>query len=497
MFAPLRLSEVFTGPRGIPPDLAVRVYDGPDPKFATLAYGYPASVPEEARTSWRMLRVADTAWAIQYIERIPLEPLFTWTAWAVLVGGVALAGLVYRLQEVHIDARVRAERDSAALREGERRYRFLADAMPQVVFTADHAGRLAYTNGRWASAAIGDSLRTNLIASLHVEDRRTTLEAWDAALATGTPWTVSFRMWSSDIEDWRWILGCALPQPGPSGVEEWVGTLTDIHGQKEAEAALQREADELERRVAERTDELQRSVRELENFAAVASHDLQEPLRKIVAFGDRLSDELGPNVSPEAADALLRMRRSAQRLQQLISDLLTFARVSRAEVIHTPVDMGAMARAVRDDLLDGRGDGAVVDIDDLPLADGDPGLLQQLVSNLLENALKFHRPGEPARVRVFAEPAGDEVDASRREAWFRLLVSDEGIGFDAKYLDRIFQMFQRLHARDRYEGTGIGLAICRRVVELHGGTITARSTPGRGACFVATLPRSVMGTMDS
>ncbi len=496
VYSPVRIREVFEGARHVPDELGVRAYDDPDPRVGRVLYDDTEDVPRGATESRQELRVAGQTWTVVYYDRLPVSAWWRSPAWLVVCAGVLLSGLLHRIQGLQIQARLRAERDAAALREGERRYRFLADAMPQVVFTTDAEGRLAYTNGRWPSAVLGESLARNLVLCLHPDDRSSTIESWSTALTRGSEWTASFRMWCPGDEVWRWSLGRALPQRVEARVAEWVGTLTDIEAQKQAEAALQRETVELEHRVQERTAELERSVRELQNFAAVASHDLQEPLRKIIAFGDRLSDELGAGIPPAAADALLRMRRAAQRLQELIGDLLTFARVSRAEVVAEPVAMEALVREVRDELLEGRTDGTTVEVEALPTASGDARLLRQLVVNLLENAIKFHRPGEPARVRVYAEDAGDEVDEASRAGWFRLLVEDQGIGFDPKYLQRIFQVFQRLHPWDRYEGTGVGLAICQRVVELHGGRITARSSPSAGACFVATLPRAPVGTRN-
>ncbi|MDP2311428.1 MAG: CHASE domain-containing protein [Pseudomonadota bacterium] len=489
VYAPLRVRELFEGPLRSSPDLAVRVYVGPDPVASALQLEVP---PDQAWSTpvRRSLDIAGQTWTILYEPKEP-DPWWLSPALPVLLTGLLFAGLLYRYQSLQLDARLRAERDAAALREEEQRYRFLADVMPQLVFTADRDGRVIYVNRRWGRTPLPGPLDAVLGDAVHPADRASIAASWAAATRSGHDWQAEVRLNRGGQQ--RWHLGQAVAQKRDGAVVEWVGTLTDIEAQKEAEAALQREAVELEARVAERTAELSRSNRELENFAAIASHDLQEPLRKIVAFGDRLADELGPNLGESAADSLARMRRSAQRLQQLIGDLLAFARISRAEVVPTPVDLRLLAEAVVADLRAPGGQPLDVEFRSLPIACGDPGLLRQLVENLLSNAIKFHRPDVSAHVVISAEDAGEEIDEERRSRFFRLLVEDEGIGFDPKYLDRIFQMFQRLHPRDRYEGTGIGLAICQRVAELHGGAITARVGTVRGACFVVTLPRAHTG----
>lgn len=485
VYAPLRVRELFGGALLDNPDLAVRVYAGAHPRAAEMVYEVPSDLPWRAPFH-RDLEIAGQTWTLMYQFRGARHSPWRSPALPGLLTGIVFVVMFYGFQRLQLDARRRAERDAESLRVGEQRYRFLAEAMPQTVFKADREGRVTYVN-RPGEIAAGDGLGSALTLRVHPDDRDGVLASWADAVRTGADWQCSFRL--DPGAGYRWRLGQAAAQRAGGHIVEWVGTLTDIDKQKQAEAGLHREAEKLEDRVAARTAELIRTNQELENFAAVASHDLQEPLRKIVAFGGRLSDALGPDIPPEAADSLERMRRSAQRLHQLIADLLAFARISRAEVRPSSVDLERLAHAVATDLLEGQPDPAHVEVGPIPLTCGDAGLLRQLLENLLSNALKFCRPGVPARVTLRSEDAGDEIAPERRGDYFRLLVEDEGIGFDPKYLDRIFQMFQRLHPSDRYEGTGIGLAICQRVVELHGGRITARVAQGHGACFVVTLPR--------
>ena len=225
---------------------------------------------------------------------------------------------------------------------------------------------------------------------------------------------------------------------------------------------------------------LEHSNRELEDFAYVASHDLQEPLRKIQAFGDLLRSRHAAALPDQARDYIERMQSAAHRMQVLINDLLSFSRVTTKAQPFVRVDLGAVAREVAKDLeVRAHETGGTIAVGPMPVIDADPLQMRQLLQNLTGNGLKFHRPGVPPHVEVRGE-----VENGR----CRITVSDNGIGFDDKYAERIFTIFERLHSRDKYEGTGIGLAICRKIAERHGGEIRARGVPGEGATFVVTLP---------
>jgi len=225
---------------------------------------------------------------------------------------------------------------------------------------------------------------------------------------------------------------------------------------------------------------LEQSNRELEDFAYVASHDLQEPLRKIQAFGDRLHSKYASELPEQAQDYIARMQSAAKRMQVLINDLLAFSRVTTKAQPFVPVDLEHVAREVAHDLeIRTHEAGAHVEIGKLPEIDADPLQMRQLLQNLISNALKFHREGVPPLVVVAGSIEGEKA---------QIVVTDNGIGFEEKYAERIFTMFERLHGRGAYEGTGIGLAICRKIVERHGGEVMARSTPDVGSTFTITLP---------
>ena len=268
-----------------------------------------------------------------------------------------------------------------------------------------------------------------------------------------------------------------------------VGITRDIHEFKLAQEALRAS----EEKLRESKEQLERSNRELQDFAYVASHDLQEPLRKIVVFGERLKEKAAEHLQPETLDYLQRMQKAASRMQNLINDLLTFSRVTTKAQPFAPINLAEIAGEVMDD-LEGRIEMTKgrVEVGDLPVIDAEPVQMRQLFQNLIGNALKFRRPEAPPVVKIEAKIFSGVLPKSdpnaRVQDFCELRVSDNGIGFEEKYLDRIFNVFQRLHARNEYEGTGMGLAIARKIALYHSGAITAKSAPGEGSTFIVTLP---------
>lgn len=259
---------------------------------------------------------------------------------------------------------------------------------------------------------------------------------------------------------------------------------------------------DLEQQVQQRTQQLQalihdleRSNQNLQQFAYVASHDLQEPLRKIQSFGDLLKSQYATELG-DGTDYLQRMQTAANRMSTLIRDLLTYSRITTGQQTTELVSLNDVVEkglADLDFLIDETG--AQVTVESLPTMLGNPSQLRQLFQNLVSNALKFRRPDVQPQIQIRCELVRatvlpDSIRPTRgADAYHRIEVVDNGIGFEDKYLDRIFQVFQRLHGKNQYEGTGIGLAICEKVVANHGGWITASSQPGQGATFRVYLPK--------
>jgi signal transduction histidine kinase len=252
---------------------------------------------------------------------------------------------------------------------------------------------------------------------------------------------------------------------------------------------------------------LSESNRDLTDFAYVASHDLQEPLRKIMAFGDRLKTKYGDELGEVGSDYLARMQNAAGRMQTLIEDLLTFSRVTTRGEPFVETDMNGVVRGVVSDLeVAIERAGATVEIGEFPTIQVDPSQMRQLTQNLIGNALKFRRPDTVTFISVKATRLSEEAAAPHDlahhcpDGWWQIDIKDNGIGFEQKYADKIFTVFQRLHGRGEYEGSGVGLAVVRRIIERHQGEIWVTSTPNVGTTFhivvPASQPKSVLDDLD-
>ena len=378
--------------------------------------------------------------------------------------------------------------------------RGITDSLGEGLYAVDVSGRATFVNPA-AEKMLGYTARQIAGKDMHelIHSKHPDLSDFPrdtcpllSVIRTGTPVTVDEDAFVRSDGSIFPVSYTSSPTYEDERITGAVVAFRDETERKAAEAAVRRYSEELERLVTERTAELEQansqlrvSNRELQDFASVASHDLQEPLRKIQAFGDRLVAKVGPALGAEGQDYLYRMRNAAGRMQTLISDLLAFSRVTTQAQPFAPVDLAEIVREVLGDLeATIEQTGGKVDVGPLPQIDADALQMRQLIQNLIGNALKFYKPGVAPVVKLYAEVS----DARDSRGTLRLVVEDNGIGFDEKYLDRIFNVFQRLHGRGTYEGTGIGLAVCRKIAERHGGSVTARSTLGVGATFVVTLP---------
>jgi PAS domain S-box-containing protein len=365
----------------------------------------------------------------------------------------------------------------------------IINAMPNYVYVKDLRGRYIMDNAAHRQYLGVDAVHavegstvydyfTAPVADRFSEDDREVFETGEPIINREEPATIL----AEHVRE-MWLETTKVPLRDTDGrIIGLVGISSDISERKEAEEKLRRFASQLER-----------SNAELQNFASVASHDLQEPLRKIQAFGDRLKAKCGPQLGEQGLDYLARMQNAAQRMQVLIQDLLKLSRVtSRAQPFES-CDLGEIVTAVLSDLevvieqTDAR-----VEVGALPIIDADPVQMRQLFQNLIANAIKFHRPGVQPQVVVSGHvfPMYEDVipGASPGDEVCQIYVQDNGIGFDEKFVNQIFVVFQRLHSRQEYDGTGIGLAVCRKITDRHGGSIVAKSAEGQGATFIVTLP---------
>jgi signal transduction histidine kinase len=269
--------------------------------------------------------------------------------------------------------------------------------------------------------------------------------------------------------------------------------INDLRRRKALSRKLTKARDSLEEKVKKRTHELEQSNRELREFAFIASHDLQEPLRKIQVFGDRLKQKSADKLEPTALDYLERMQNAANRMQRLIKDLLAFSRVSNNQGLFTPVDLNIIVgEGISDlegtiELCEGNINTAL-----LPLVTADATQMRQLFQNIIGNALKFRRPEVRPEVSinwVNHEFFQAKTSSTNRPEFYEIAIIDNGIGIDPQYAEKLFVPFQRLHGKSEYEGTGIGLAVCRKIIEHHGGKIGLTSPiSGPGVIFTIYLP---------
>ncbi|RAJ93268.1 PAS domain S-box-containing protein [Larkinella arboricola] len=345
-----------------------------------------------------------------------------------------------------------------------------------------------------ADAAVDYSI---FLQGIHPDDRASTDAVVQAVLQPGSLgyYDIEYRTVGITDGQLRWLRAKGQSFFDQDGqVNRFIGTVLDITSTKLANEILEQRVAQQTHQLQQINTELQRSNQNLQSFAYVASHDLQEPLRKIQAFGDILKGQYAAALG-SGVDYLNRMQQAAGRMSVLIRDLLAFSRLSSTVAQPSLIALDDLLKSVLVDLeLTITETGAQIRVHPLPTVMGDPTQLRQLFQNLLGNALKFRRPEVTPLIEITvssvarqALPA--EVKPLRASAGFhRIEVSDNGIGFDPKDAPRIFQVFQRLHGRSQYSGTGIGLAICESVVANHGGAITVHSRPGQGTAFQVYLP---------
>ncbi len=363
--------------------------------------------------------------------------------------------------------RALSEREDALKQvESERqRFEFMAESMPQKIFTARANGEVDYFNGQWADFAglTHAELRGIEWARLvHPDDMDANVIAWRRALESGEPFVFEHRFRRSDGK-YCWHLTRASAMRGENGlISMWIGSSTDIDDQKEKEQALRRANDDLQQ------------------FAYSASHDLQEPIRNVAVYSEIVARRYHETLDAEGRLFLGFLQEGGRRLATLVSDLLAYTRASMAELSDTPVESSLVLKNSLSSLSEAmRESGAQVTSEDLPEVFIGEAHLQQVFQNLIGNALKY-RNAAPPRIHV---------SASMRGAVWCFSVQDNGIGIDPQYKEKIFGVFKRLHHDQKFAGTGIGLAICQRVVERYGGRIWVESQPGKGSAFFFTIPR--------
>lgn len=371
----------------------------------------------------------------------------------------------------------------AALQESEARFRNMADHAPVMLWVTDPSGACTYLSKGWYDFT-GQSEQTGLgfgwLEAVHPDDAKMAGEAFMSSNAEQSLFRIDYRLRRKDGE-YRWAIDSASPRFGPSGeFLGYIGSVIDITERKAAEEKVQRLNQELEQRVRERTAELLETNKELESFSYSVSHDLRAPLRHILGFAELLEKRAGSALDATSQQYMKTISQAARQGGKLVDDLLAFSRMGRAEVKKSRVALSELLTEARRELAP-EAEGRKVEwrVGALPEVQADAALLRMVLKNLLSNALKYTRPKPEALIEV-----GAREEAGELHVW----VKDNGVGFDMKYVNKLFGVFQRLHTAEQFEGTGIGLANVRRIVARHGGRTWAEGQAGVGATFHFTLP---------
>ncbi|WP_433832640.1 PAS domain-containing sensor histidine kinase [Flavobacterium anhuiense] len=365
--------------------------------------------------------------------------------------------------------------------ESEERFRQLADLVPQIIWTANSEGFVDYYNSRWYEYTgfweneFGDP---SWISKLHPDDVYLVSVTWYQSVHAGLPYQLEFRLKNGTTGEYRWFLSKALPIRDKDGIiTNWFGTCTDINEQKSI-------TEKLEILVADRTKELQRSNDDLQQFAHVASHDLKEPVRKIKTFLSRLEDHMQGQFDASSSKYIERIHVAADRMFNMIDGVLAYSKMNADAQKTTIVDLNEVIRNIETDLeIALQETNGKIYFEELPIIEGASVLLYQLFYNLINNSIKFAQEHTPPKITISATAQmehGNKITI--------ITVEDNGIGFDSDQTGRIFETFTRLNSKDRFEGTGLGLSLCKKIAERHGGSITATGILNKGAVFIITLP---------
>jgi signal transduction histidine kinase len=380
-----------------------------------------------------------------------------------------------------IEIRKKAQQE-LAVRMSE--LRFVLESLPQIAFTVSREGEIEYANAHWFMY----SRRLDSLPESHPDDQLT--ETWKKHFDNGTEFSMEVRLKPLDRDEYRHFLLKVIPIQQHTEIVRWVGTLTDIHQQKSENEVLEHKVELRTKELIDKNTQLEITNHELQQFAWVVSHDLKEPLRKIQTFNHLIKDKF-LSQNEEALSYLNRSISSSARMSLLINDLLEYSRLS-VSAIFQPTNLNnlldELLRDFDETILEKK---AKIEVAQIPVIETIPSQIRQVFQNLISNALKFSIRDKPPVIKITTELTDVKsvaAPASETGEFCRITITDNGIGFDEKFLDRIFVIFQRLNNISNYEGTGIGLAIAKKIIDKHNGVISAFSRENEGASFVLVLP---------
>jgi len=383
-----------------------------------------------------------------------------------------------------------------ALRKSEEKFRLLASSIPQFIWTSDPEGNLDYFSDsvfKYTGMTPAEITNGGWLDVVHPEEREENIKKWFHSVNTGEEFKFEHRFRRHDGV-YHWQLTRAVAQKDEKGnIQQWVGTSTDIEDHKTFQKNLENLVENRTKELKKANIELENMNKELSSFAYISSHDLQEPLRKIQTFGSIIQQNDFENLSDNGKRNFAKMQLAANRMKMLINDLLTYSRTNSSEKVYEKTDLNLLLSEMHSEFAEtleeknGR-----LEINNMPEISAIPFQLRQLFLNLISNALKFTRPEVPPVIRITSKViTGSKIGNEKvfaDQKYLHISVADNGIGFNPEYASKIFEVFQRLHGKGEYEGTGIGLAICSKIAENHNAIIRASSEVNEGATFHLYFP---------
>lgn len=380
------------------------------------------------------------------------------------------------------------------IEESEKKFRSLTESIPQLIWETDEKGNALFTSGKWLEyTGVIPAGEAEWKAMIHPDDFEQNTKTWSHSLATGEVYKTDVRVLRKDgTYRWHSVIGEPVLNKD-NKIIKWVGAFTDIQTEKAFTQELEKQVTARTKELEQKNLELEQMNKELQSFAYISSHDLQEPLRKIQTFATQIIEKESENLSDSGKDKFQRIQNAAQRMQTLINDLLSYSRTNIQERKFEKVNLSKIIDEVKEDLKEElEQKGAIIEIKNTCEASIIPFQFRQLLYNLASNSIKFANPDIPTVIKInceFNKGANINNDTLAEETTYcHISISDNGIGFEPQYSKKIFEVFQRLHGKLEYTGTGIGLAIVKKIVDNHNGTITATGEKNKGATFDIYIP---------